>query len=173
MCAKGKEHKAAPEKSTDSSRPLKSRLVFCNMQGVFCLRPHPPPPPPTLPWAATLPGQVVLFSLRPHRTRRGNGKKCLVYHIACKKTRRGRNNKKKKNTTSALPVNPIFASPPPLPPSPNIGPGRGGRRAAFNKPLNHLLRNPKPLNTKPLILKPCANGFTPDSQTVKPLNPKS
>ena len=43
----------------------------------------------------------VFFWLRPRRTRRANNKKCLVYYIWSKKTRRGHS--KKKNTTSHKP----------------------------------------------------------------------
>ena len=40
------------------------------------------------------------FFLRPRRTRRANNKKCLVYYIGSKKTRRGHSRKKKKNTSN-------------------------------------------------------------------------
>ena len=36
----------------------------------------------------------VFFWLRPRRTRRANNKKCLVYYIGSKKTRRGHSKKK-------------------------------------------------------------------------------
>ena len=53
-------------------------------------------------WAGAIsarPGWCFFFFwLRPRRTRRANNKKCLVYYIGSKKTRRGHS--KDKNTTS-------------------------------------------------------------------------
>ena len=64
---------------------------------LFLLWPRPDAHSLTVGWGDFGKARVVFvfFWLRPRRTRRANNKKCLVYYIGSKKTRRGHS---KKNT---------------------------------------------------------------------------
>ena len=69
---------------------LPAEAGFCFV--FFCCA----PPRRSLTWAATLPGRVVLFLLRPRRTRRANKNNVWPTTSGLETTRRGNSQKKKK-----------------------------------------------------------------------------